>query len=222
MQRIGILGGTFNPVHIGHLIMAERAWIQFHLDRILWVPTFCPPYKRNDSLLPFHHRAAMVRLAIASHPTFQLTFIEQELGGISYAADTLQALQQRYPAAHWHWVIGEDAFQTLPRWRDCERLIQHCKWLIAPRWNAMSHRQSDVASIPQAKLHQNFIERSHFTFEQLSATALAIDWDILHIPLVSISSSLIRQLSRDRDSIRYMVPEAVRAYILQNQLYQND
>ena len=131
MPKLAIFGGTFNPIHWGHLLLAEMAVDQFQLDRVIWVPTFRPSYKAH-SLLAFEQRLEMVRRATAGHPAFTVSTIEQQ-SGTSYAIVTFNALQALEPNALWHWIIGDDAFQSLPKWYDSQALIAHCIWLVAPR-----------------------------------------------------------------------------------------
>ncbi|HBY77168.1 MAG TPA: nicotinate (nicotinamide) nucleotide adenylyltransferase, partial [Cyanobacteria bacterium UBA11148] len=130
MDRVAILGGTFDPVHWGHLLIAETALSQLSLDRVLWVPNRHPPHKRA---LPYEHRRLMVKKAIANHPAFILSEIEVANSQSDYALFTLLNLQNAYPNCQWYWIVGIDAFQTLPRWYGRERLIPACDWLVAPR-----------------------------------------------------------------------------------------
>lgn len=214
MQKLAIFGGTFSPVHWGHLLMAEMALEQFALDRVIWVPTYHPAYKASADLLDFRHRLEMVRLAIGSHPHFTLTSIEQDLPSPSYAIDTLDCLQSIYPDNYWYWIIGIDAFQTLPHWFRYRELVSRCCWLVTPRWNeqepARRTQESDI------NLSLAICQR---VSEKLAMESLELNWHLLDMPLIGISSSLVRHRCRDRRSIRYMVPESVRSYIAQQGLY---
>jgi nicotinate-nucleotide adenylyltransferase len=205
MQKIAIMGGTFNPVHWGHLLMAETALNQIALDRVIWVPTYRPLYKATSELLSFHHRLEMVRRAIEPHPQFAIAPVEQDAVkrsalDSSYAVDTLLNLQLRYPHSQWYWIIGLDAFQSLPRWYRHQELIRQCDWLVAPRLGSEATE----------------IER---TVRKMAAESVELRWQLLHMPLIDISSSLIRHYCGKRHSIRYLVPESVRDYILEHELY---
>jgi nicotinate-nucleotide adenylyltransferase len=200
MQNWGILGGTFDPVHWGHLLMAETALIQADLDKVIWVPSFSPPHKQA---MEFEHRSSMVQLAIADHPSFALAPVEANLQAIDYAIHSLNYLQSLYPHTHWHWIIGMDAFTTLPRWYRRQELITICDWLVAPR--PSTHVQLDDTQVAQ----------------QLALQGMTIRSSLLAMPSVGISSSLIRQYCRQGRSIRYLVPEAVRIYIDTHKLYSN-
>lgn len=197
MQKLAIFGGTFNPVHWGHLLMAEIAIDQFALDQVIWVPTYHPAYKPASDLLSFQHRTEMVRRAVVSHPQFSLSTIEQNQSSPSYAIDTLTNLQKIHPNSEWFWIIGFDAFRSLPHWHRRQELVSQCRWLVAPRRKSGDCRGGTAREI-----------------------ALKLDWQLLDMPQIEISSSLIRERCCDRRSIRYFVPESVRHYILQQNLYQ--
>lgn len=195
MPKLAIFGGTFNPVHWGHLLLAETALNQCTLDRVIWIPTYHPPHK-SPVILGFEHRLAMVRLAIADHPNFSVSDIESAQPGISYAIDTFTALQAYFPGAEWHWILGWDAFQKIHQWRGIGELATQCRWLVAPR---------PGAEMPDAPVP--------------SQVLLSLTWQTLTMPSVGISSSLVRQFCHDRHSIRYLVPESVRQYILSRSFY---
>lgn len=195
MQRLAIFGGTFNPIHWGHLLLAETALNQCAIDRVLWVPSRLPPHKPG-SLLDFEQRLELIKRAIADHPAFSVSDIEATRSGYSYAIATLTDLQTQYSDAQWYWIIGADAFETLSQWRNSQDLIKQCIWLIAPRASTNQPLKTALPSQTAARSH------------------------LLTMPTIDLSSSLIRQRCREGQSIRYLVPESVRAYILAHQLYQ--
>ncbi|MDX2212063.1 MAG: nicotinate (nicotinamide) nucleotide adenylyltransferase [Oculatellaceae cyanobacterium bins.114] len=223
MPKLGIVGGTFNPIHLGHLLMAETALHQLQLDQVLWVPTYHPPHRSPTDLAAVSHRVAMIKAAIASHPAFALSTVNLDRPTPSYAIDLFTELQQHHPQSQWYWILGLDAFQTLPQWYRRHELVQQCSWLVAPRFLTQPDTQAtkSMASpttpqlctqVAQALLQQN----------------LKIHWQVLHMPLFEVSSSLIRQYRRDAKrfplgnnhrSIRYLVPDAVFAYINRENLY---
>ncbi len=210
MQKLAILGGTFNPVHLGHLILAETAFNQLELDHVIWVPTHVPPHKATADVLEFQHRLEMVERAIAPHPAFQCATTADLSPGSSYAIDTLTALKAQFPESQWYWILGLDAFQALPRWYHRHELASQCCWLIAPR----QVHASRTSAAPDLHLLCQAVAA------QLQAQAISIQWQLLSMPIVEISSSLIRQYCRDRRSIRYLVPESVRIYISAYHLYR--
>jgi nicotinate-nucleotide adenylyltransferase len=133
MGKIAIFGGTFDPVHWGHLLLAEAAASQFKLDRVLWMPDRVPPHKSRPDLASFHSRREMVALAIAYRSDFVLASPPANAPGTSFAIDTLLDLQNLYPDDRPYWIVGIDAFQTLPKWHRCGEIGGLCDWLVAPR-----------------------------------------------------------------------------------------
>ncbi|MFB2834060.1 nicotinate (nicotinamide) nucleotide adenylyltransferase [Floridanema evergladense] len=204
MEKVAIFGGTFDPIHWGHLLIAETALDRFGLDRVIWMPDRSPPHKQSAQL-NFQLRREMVQLAIADRPTFILSPITTKSPGYSYAIETLTHLQAIYPQTHWHWIVGQDAFATLPRWYRRQELIPKCDWLVAPR--------KEGSNIELELIGKTVVE-------QLTTQSIPIRWQVLSVPPIAISSSLIRRYCQEQRSIRYLVPEAVRTYILNQQLYQ--
>jgi nicotinate-nucleotide adenylyltransferase len=200
MQKIAIFGGTFNPVHWGHLFIAEAAMSQKALDQVLWV-TVHPRYKAAN-ILEFQHRQAMVERAIAPHPNFVLCTLEAHQS--NYAIDTLLSLQARYPNSEWYSIVGLDAFRSLPRWYRSKDLAAQCDWLVAPR------RDSDIEG-------KSSIEKTVNYFAQ---QGIKVQWEYLKMPDIEISSSLVRQYCHNSRSIYALVPETVRAYIREQGLYR--
>jgi len=194
MRKLAIFGGTFDPVHWGHLLIAETAWEQAELDQVLWVPAANPPHK-PELRESFGQRLEMVRRAIADQPAFTVSDVDQHQVGRSYAIETLLQLQQHYPQSDWYWILGDDAFKSLPRWRQSHQLIEQCTWLIAPRTTEFAHPSTTAALTPNIR--------------QM--------W--LKMPQVEISSSQVRDRVAQQKSIRYLVPESVRLYIESQKLY---
>jgi len=203
MQQIAIFGGTFDPVHWGHLLIAQTALHQVSVEQIIWVPSLNPPHKQAAA---FEHRLAMLQLATEDNPGFTVSLVEVNSPGTSYAINTLIDLSAAHPNTHWYLIVGLDTFQTLPRWYRRHELTQMCDWLIAPRLLGGEN-------IAQSELICKQVE------QQLTNQSISIHWQLLHIPLIGVSSSLIRQLIRQRQSIRYLVAEPVRLYIAAHNLY---
>jgi nicotinate-nucleotide adenylyltransferase len=203
MQKTGIFGGTFNPPHYGHLRIAEAAIAQKSLDQVFWMPT--QPHYKAANILDVCHRQAMVERMIfarnsqgeALYPKFALC--PPEANQSSYAIENLLALQDLYPDRQWYWIVGMDAFRSLPRWYRSAELVTQCGWLVAPR-------NGDGAEAIDPFMPQGG----------------AIEWELLEMPGMEISSSLIRQYCHNSRSIRHLVPAAVSAYIIKQGLYQPD
>ncbi|MGM3305819.1 nicotinate (nicotinamide) nucleotide adenylyltransferase [Anabaena sp. WFMT] len=238
MQRLAIFGGTFDPIHRGHLLVAEIAQAQLHLEQVIWVPSRNPPHKQAAL---FEHRVAMLQLATANNPAFTVSLIERERSGTSYAINTLIDLSTCYPNTHWYWIIGLDAFQTLPRWYLGHELAQMCDWLIAPRLlggETIAQSESICKQVEQELKEQT--EKSVLTrcfpqgersrdrvaclkdSAQFRRQSHTIHWQLLHTPLVRVSSSIIREFCRVSHSIHGLVPESVSYYITNHNLYSNN
>lgn len=202
-MKLGILGGTFNPIHLGHLIIAQAALEKFHLKQVIFIPTHQPYYKRTIELAPVQHRLKMVKLALADNPLFSVSDIEMRRKGPSYSIDTLQELKTLYPAStKFYFIIGTDTLPELPSWYEIKRLTRLCHFITVGRPGAIP--------LNTARLN-HFLGRSMATeFRRY----------YLARPLVDISSSEIRDRIKSRQSIKYLVPEKVEKYLKRYRLYQ--
>lgn len=133
MKRIGILGGTFNPIHIGHLAMAQTALEKLKLDRVVFIPSYLPPHKTVRNAAAPIDRYQMVKLAISDNPDFDISDIEIKRGGKSYSVDTVTALCSKFPKTKWYFLIGGDSVSTLHRWRGIEQLLKMVKFVAVNR-----------------------------------------------------------------------------------------
>lgn len=199
-QAWGILGGTFDPVHYGHLVAAECAVHRFDLDRVIFMPAAQPPHKTGKLVLDPHHRAGMVELAIADNPRFQISRLELERPGVSYTIDTIEYLQRNHPDVDIVFIMGMDSVYILDTWKDAGRLIDICSILVVTR----PGYRLDANDPALAKVPANFWKRANF----------------LTIPGIDISSTELRRRVREGEPIRYLVPPAVEKYIHHNALYQ--
>jgi len=203
--RIGILGGTFDPIHLGHLAAAEEAREALALEAVLFVPAGIPPHKPGRPISAAAHRFAMVEAAVATNPAFRASRVEIDRIGPSYAADTVEFLADGMRAAGrepdlW-WILSAEAFAGLPSWRDPERLLAACRMAVVPRPGAR----------PPARAWVD--ER----FPGLGDRVV-----VLGGPVLDISSTLIRDRVAAGRSIRYLVPDAVAAYVEEHRLYTSD
>lgn len=209
MGKMAILGGTFDPVHWGHLLLAEAAQNQFSLDRVIWFPDRCPPHKSRQGGADFQQRWEMVNRAIADRPDFILLPANPvNLTEPSYAIETFLYLQPLAPQAQWFWIVGLDAFQTLPKWQRRAELIPSCHWLVAPR-PLLAGAEPETVVCEQVA-------------QQIQAQGLQIEWQLLKMPSLDLSSSLIRHYCQRGRSIHDLVPDAVRTYIEAQKLYHTD
>ncbi|NOY52832.1 MAG: nicotinate-nucleotide adenylyltransferase [Deltaproteobacteria bacterium] len=211
-MRVGIFGGTFNPVHIGHLITAETLHQDFALDRILFVPSARPPHKPSPGLIGTEHRTAMVRLAIAGNPAFELSTVEIDRQGTSYSVQTVEALRHSLgEGGELYFILGIDAFLDLATWHRPERLLRLCHFIVNSRPGFSFAEASRV-------LAGTFGISSN---EGVSQAALPGGHTLFfaEVPLLAISSTKIRTALAGGRSVKYLLPEPVESYILLHHLY---
>lgn len=193
MRKIGLMGGTFDPVHLGHLLAAECAREAAKLDEVWFVPTSIPPHKPQPGT-GVEARCEMIHAAIASNPAFRLETIELEREGASYTIDTVIALQERYPDAQFYWIIGSDMVNDLPNWRRIDDLLARISFIGLER----PDQPADDTRLP-AQVRRRLLRAA--------------------MPPMGISSTDIRRRLKEGISIRYLVPEAVQDYIRRNDFY---
>jgi nicotinate-nucleotide adenylyltransferase len=213
LKRIGIFGGTFNPIHIGHLRSAEEVCETQGLDRILFVPSATPPHKRADGLVSAAHRLAMVRLAIAGNPRFRVSTIEIERAGRSFSVDTLRALRARQPRAHFAFILGIDAFREIATWKDFRSIFALCDLIVTsrPPLPAVALRPA----LPVAVRSEFCYRRTSGTLEHRTGNQIVFQ----RLSDLDISASTLRDRLRHGLSIRYLVPTSVDRYIARHGLY---
>ncbi len=222
-KRVGILGGTFNPVHIGHVQIAHCARDRFNLDCVLWIPAGIPPHKPLAAGASNADRLEMVKRAIAAEPTFSWSDIELARQGKSYAIDTLVSLQQQYPTvSEWHWIIGLDAIRDLPTWHRATEIVRLCHWIVAPRpgdTQASTGFINDLSinnlSINESGQHQPASEILKAVTDRLPH----LQTTLLDCEAIAVSSTQVRDLLERSQSITGLVPEGVETFIQERQLY---
>ena len=193
------MGGTFDPIHVGHLAVAEEAREALRLDRILFVPAGQPPHKLPGTVSPVRDRVAMVALAIADNPAFELSRVEIDRQGPSFTVDTVEALARANPGVQLHLILSAETFGELPSWHEPDRLFEAARMAVVPR---EGYPAPDPAWIAGA-----FPGREDRV-------------DYLAGPRLGLSSTVLRaRVAADR-SIRYLVPPAVEAYIADHHLYR--
>lgn len=212
-MKIGIIGGTFNPIHIAHLRIAEEVRESFALDRLLFIPSASPPHKPLAGELSFRHRYKMAELAVHDNPLFAVSNLEGKRGGKSYSIDTLHALRGDYPADEFFFIIGSDSFCEIGLWREYAAIFTLCNIVAV-------ERPGSIVTDPMKALPVDIAgEFCYYGAEKRLAHRSGYSVYYLEgIPL-DISSSAIRELARLGRSIRYLVPEAVAHYIKENRLY---
>lgn len=192
-MRIGIFGGTFDPIHIGHLLVAEQAREAVGLDEVWFVPNASPPHK-DSPVSAAQHRVRMVELAIDDHPCFRLSRVELDRPGPSYTVDTVKDLKNAHPLTHFFLIVGGDMVNDLPRWYKIEEILQ------VVRIVGLQRPGVTVGNLPSYITNRLILVKDAVT--------------------VDLSSTEIRKRAAVGKSIRYLVPEKVRRYIEENRLYE--
>ncbi|MBX6422255.1 nicotinate-nucleotide adenylyltransferase [Thermosulfurimonas sp. F29] len=190
-MRVGLLGGTFDPIHLGHLRVAEEVREKLDLSEVWFIPAGVPPHKRSEPHLPFEERLRLVRLAVEEHPAFRVLDLEGRRSGPSYTVDTLEELRRRHPDHDYFFILGLDAFVEIETWHEFRRLPELATLVVVNRGDL------DLESA------RNLSKRLFPGREVL----------FLQVRRLDISSTEIRRLRRSGRSIRYLVPEAVRRRI---------
>jgi nicotinate-nucleotide adenylyltransferase len=198
-KRLCLFGGTFNPVHQGHLAMAEVALEQFALDQVIWVPAGHPPHKPLLGGVTSEERLEMVRLTIAGNSKFSLSLVDINRSGSSYAIDTLSLVKAGNPDARWFWLIGQDSLVDLPTWFRANELIASCEWIIAPR-SGQQNELSRQLSVFEIQFGQQFWLLKDFS--------------------MNISSTAIREALKNGQSTETWLLSSVSEFIFKNKLYR--
>lgn len=202
MKRFGIMGGTFDPIHHGHLTIAEWVREEYNLDKILFIPSGCPPHKEGRKVCDGLARFKMVEMAIDSNPYFEICACELQRVGYSYAIDTVRQLEHQYEEeVEWFFITGADAILELGTWKEAKQLVELCEFIA--------------------------VIRSGYQLQEVRASLFEMmeDWQpkgiyIEHLPLIEISSTNIRMRIKKELSIRYLVPITVEKFIYQHHLYR--
>ena len=203
MKKIGILGGTFDPVHIGHLILAEAAYRQFQLDKVYLMPAGNPPHKQNrKGRATDQQRCDMIRASIAGNPHLDISMLEMNEDGYSYTYRTLETLKQEHPDTKYYFIIGADSLFDFDHWREPQRIMNACELVVATR-NQIDPKIFDALLETRKKQFQGMIHK-------------------LDTPNLDISSRHLREMIARQESIRYYVTDSVFTYINKNGLYRGE
>lgn len=200
MRKIGILGGTFNPIHNGHIQMAEYARSELRLDKVIFIPTYTPPHKDSVNLTSEAHRLKMCRIACEVSNSFEVSEIETERKGKSYSCDTLTSLKEIYPEDELYFIMGADMFLCLEKWKNPEIIFE----------------KADIIAIPRNINEANELEQYYYSvLKDMGARA-----HILPKSVVQVSSTFIRENIEDKNSALKFLNENVYKYIVENNLYR--
>ncbi len=201
-KKIGIMGGTFNPIHQGHLLLAQEAKTFCELDNILFMPSGHSYMKDTHEIADNSMRFEMTRLAIEDNPDFKLSAMEMERKGATYTCDTLATLKAQHPECEYYFILGADNLFSIEKWRNPQKIFHNCKLIAAVRGD----KDADDIRKKADELTQKF----------------GADITLLPQRIIDISSSEIRMRISEEKSVRYMVPEKVYSYIQKHKLYQNN
>lgn len=200
-NRIGIIGGTFDPIHNGHLIIAENSRKTFNLDKVIFMPAGIPPHKRDKDISSNLHRYNMTLLAINSNQYFLISDLELKKEGISFTIDTIKYLKSIYDDTDIYFILGSDSLFQIDKWKDYEELLTLCHFVVAkrPSYNnqELENKVDKLNSLYNSSIH------------------------IVEGPVLEVSSSDIRERVRRGDSISYLVPRSVEEYIYKHGLYRD-
>lgn len=202
-KKIGIMGGTFDPVHIGHLIVAEAARDAYDLDEVLFIPTGDPPHKKVEQLAPADKRAHMLELAVNGNSSFSVDMLEIYRKGITYTVDTLKELKVRYPKdAALYFIIGGDTLLEIDTWKAYEEVVQMCSFIVyqRPGYESEAVRHEALRLLNEYNANIHFVEG----------------------PFLEISSKDIRNRILLNKTIKYLVPESIERFIMERHLYKGE
>ena len=200
MKKIGIIGGTFDPVHYGHLILAEQARVEAYLDQVIFMPAMVQPFKLNVKTAGGDHRYAMLQEAVAGNPHFSVSRRELDSPEISYTINTLRGCKEEFGAnAELYFIIGTDAFLNLEKWYAAEDLLEDFSYIIGTRPGYKEQELKAMVSRLREQYHSKILEINNSEVE--------------------ISSTDIKNRIREGKSIKYLLPDGVEKYIYENKLY---
>lgn len=201
-KKIGIMGGTFNPIHFGHLLLAEQAMEAYDLDEVLFIPSGNPYMKDTEPIVDGTIRGHMTELALKGHPHFRMSSIELDRKGPTYTYETLETLKEENPDCTYYFILGADSLLTMETWKNPKQIFKNCVVIASVRGTGTEDKIRKIAT--------------HLIYEYQA------DVHILPARFIDLSSSEIRQRIVNGKSVRYMLPEEVREYIYENGLYRNE
>jgi nicotinate-nucleotide adenylyltransferase len=215
LKRLGILGGTFDPIHLGHLRAAEEIGEALSLEKVFLIPSASPPHKTEVPISPFHHRLAMARLGAGDSSLLEATDLEGRRPGPSYSIETLRQFQMNFKGdVELFFLMGSDAFLEIKSWREYPALFEYANFVIMKRSGVESHRLDALLQSLEPQVKKD-LERDFYT------TATGKILVFITTAVMDISSTRIRKMVSEGKSIRFLVPESVREYIMSEGLYGN-
>ena len=220
-RHIGLCGGTFNPIHVCHLRIAEQVQFALKLDEVVFIPTGDPPHKELTSLAPAHHRLAMVRIALENYSTFSVSDVETQSSGLSYTVNTITLLKQTYgPDTELSFIMGLDAFLEFPTWKQSSDLLKLCHFVICSRPGTTFRSLASLSGLPPI-LPQNLeaLDTGH-THRLDIRLPTSHQLTLLALPPCEASASTIRRKLAQGHTVPHWLPPSVESYIIKHSLYQ--
>mgnify|MGYP003345306705 CR=1 FL=1 len=222
-MKIGLFGGTFNPIHHCHLTIATQVQERLSLDQVLFIPVGDPPHRSSRDLAPAAHRLAMVRLAIAAHPAFAVSDIEVRRAEKSYSIETVRALRAQYGSGtELHFILGLDAFLEFPSWRQAAELLTLCHFAVVSRTGLNFAPLTEKPPLPTIS-RQALDALDRKTTDRVDVPVPGgTSLTLLRLPPCNVSASEIRARIRGRMSVASLLPAPVESYIMTANLFQED
>lgn len=199
MKKVGIMGGTFNPIHLGHLFLADNAYEQLELDKVLFMPSKNPPHKEKPDMVTEQQRVDMITLAIKDNPHFELSTFELDRDGMTYTADTLTLLTEQNPDTEYYFIVGADSLFYMHKWWKPQIIFNLCTVIAASR---------DNAALVELEKQSEFLKETFHARIRL-----------IQMPTIQIASAVIRERIAEGKSVRYYLTDNVNEYIVENKLY---
>ncbi|EOC99807.1 nicotinate-nucleotide adenylyltransferase [Caldisalinibacter kiritimatiensis] len=198
--KYGIMGGTFDPIHIGHLVVAEEVRDKFELDKVIFVPSGTPPHKKPSLVTKAKHRYMMTLLATITNPDFEVSSIEIDRKGVTYTIDTIKAFKEKFNNVEFYFITGADAIMEITTWKSTEELLKICNFVAVSRPGFKASNMEKQISM----LEQRYNAKIH----------------TMVIPALEISSTDIRNRIKEDRPVKYLLPESIEQYIKKNGLYK--
>lgn len=199
MNKIGIMGGTFNPIHYGHLLLAENAYEQINLNKVLFMPVKNPPHKKKPVAVTEQQRVDMINLAISDNPHFELSTLELDREGVTYTADTLMILTKLNPDTEYYFIVGADSLFYMQEWKNPQVIFDHCTVIAANRDNSAEEEINHQIKYLETRYNAGI--------------------KLISMPTVQISSKNIREKIAGNKTVKYFLPDQVINYIQEHRLY---
>ncbi len=213
-KKIGLFGGTFNPIHLGHLRGAEQIREAFGLQEVVFIPAALPPHKVTEKIIAAHHRLEMVKRAIQKNPYFSASDVELRRSGKSYSIDTIRYFRERHQSSIFFFILGRDAFVEIETWKEYQHLFSLCNFIVMTRPGFQ--KSSAPPPLPESLIPAYRYDQKAEAWVHSSGYTLFFK----EINFLDISSTRVRELIEKGESVRNLIPSEVEAYVREHGLYR--